>query len=171
MNNLENVLTVSSYKTLKMLPRKKENEIAYVREENKYYICKANEWEPLQSGDNTAINMGNLYEINKNIMKQLEPLTEEQINEFKQRVEKWNEEKNYTYLLYGKEISYFSLFLKSENKDSKLGKYVVECIDSIGDFIYYDIRKDYVEIWVKESAEQKETLLYLFNFNNGVIDY
>ena len=50
----------------------------------------------------------NIYELNKQIISQLPPLDPVKFNDAVDTINNWG--KGYTYMLYGKEISYFTLF-------------------------------------------------------------
>lgn len=124
----------------------------------------------------------NLYDLNKSIIAQMNPLTQEQldkrislINEFQHK------EKNVFYMLYGKEISYFTIFAyNSVTPELKnLGIGVIECLKNVGEI--YSIEKiippeenaeSAVEIWVKtKDQEDKDlmTCLYLFPYDRAIV--
>ena len=114
----------------------------------------------------------NLYDLNKQIIGQLADFTEEQVNDLNAAINIWRGARdNKYYLLYGKEIGYFTLFQEDNNKkeDYGLGEGVIECLSSFEAIKEYDINEDAIEIWVK--TEDDVTVLYLFGYDAGVVNY
>lgn len=120
-----------------------------------------------------------LYELNRQIIKQQGPLEEKDIKskmdmlkEFSNTFEKYS-------LLYGKEINYFTLFVKDENWElESLDLGVIECLFNIGTIysIEYTKEKDAIEIWVEveinpgtEKSEKLVTCMYLFPYDAGIV--
>ena len=120
-----------------------------------------------------------LYELNRQIIKQQGPLEENDIKskmdmlkEFSNKFEKYS-------LLYGKEINYFTLFVKDENWElESLDLGVIECLYNIGTIysIEYTKEKDAIEIWVEvetntNTEENKKliTCMYLFPYDAGIV--
>ena len=120
-----------------------------------------------------------LYELNRQIIKQQGPLEEKDIKlkmnilkEFSNTFEKYS-------LLYGKEINYFTLFVKDENWElESLDLGVIECLFNIGTIysIEYTKEKDAIEIWVEveispgtEENEKLLTCMYLFPYDAGIV--
>ena len=120
-----------------------------------------------------------LYELNRSIIKQQGPLKEEDIKlkmnilkEFSNTFEKYC-------LLYGREINYFTLFIKDENWElQSLDLGVIECLNNIGTIysIEYTKEKDAIEIWVEveinsdtEESEKLITCMYLFPYDAGIV--
>ena len=115
--------------------------------------------------EDSGLNIG-LYDINKQIIAQLPELNnfEDKKNLFSTLHAKWN---NFYYMLYGKEISYFTLF-KIEDS-TYFGDNVIDCLKNIGAIKAIDLTefKDALEIWVE--TETEVTCLYLFPYDNGVV--
>ena len=118
-----------------------------------------------------------LYELNRSIIKQQGPLEEKDIKskmnmlkEFSNTFEKYS-------LLYGREINYFTLFVKDENWElESLDLGVIECLNNIGTIysIEYTKEKDAIEIWVEinpgtEKSEKLVTCMYLFPYDAGIV--
>ena len=120
-----------------------------------------------------------LYELNRQIIKQQGPLEEKDIKskmdmlkEFSNTFEKYS-------LLYGREINYFTLFVKDENWElESLDIGVIECLNNIGTIysIEYTKEKDAIEIWVEvetnidtEEIEKLITCMYLFPYDAGIV--
>ena len=122
-----------------------------------------------------------LYELNRQIIKQQGPLEEKDIKskmdmlkEFSNTFEKYS-------LLYGREINYFTLFVKDENWElESLDLGVIECLNNIGTIysIEYTKEKDAIEIWIEvetetsidtEKSEKLITCMYLFPYDTGIV--
>lgn len=117
-----------------------------------------------------------LYELNRSIIKQQGPLEEKDIKskmdilkEFSNTFEKYS-------LLYGREINYFTLFVKDKNWElESLGLGVMECLNNIGTIysIEYTKEKDAIEIWIEtKPTEENEgilTCMYLFPYDSGIV--
>ena len=120
-----------------------------------------------------------LYELNRSMIKQQGPLEEKDIKlkmnmlkEFSNTFEKYS-------LLYGREINYFTLFVKDENWElESLGIGIIECLNNIGTIysIEYTKEKDAIEIWVEvetntdtEENEKLITCIYLFPYDAGIV--
>lgn len=169
------MITVEHYKDLKALRFHGEGEVAYVKKDKKGYIYHEDKWVPVNT-DGSGLKM-NLYEINKSIISQMEPLTEESLEYLKKDINK-NLTGDY-YLLYGKEISYFTLFerkpqiIQDPEEDTSLGNMLIECLKSFDKVYSYEIKDDekVVEIWVHNSDNNLATVLYLFDYKDGVVIY
>ncbi len=132
--------------------------------EGEYLIWRDNQWMKINM-DSSGIELG-LYDMNKQIIAQLPELTdlsdkEGVINSLHM---KYN---NFYYMLYGKEISYFTLFKIKEPQ--YLGAEVIDCLRYVGKIKAIDLTEesDAVEIWVE--TDDGPTCLYLFPYDNGVV--
>lgn len=123
-------------------------------------------WNTVKS-ENSGINMG-LYEMNKQIISQLSKLTEAELFDKDLLINtlhaKFNNE---FYMLYGKEISYFTLFRIFDS--IRFGNEVIDCLNNVGDIKAIDFTEpeDAIEIWVE--TEDGPTCLYLFPYDSGVV--
>lgn len=160
-------------KIIKALPNCKEGETVFNTDTQKGMIYKKGKWEEIRM-DGQGLNM-NLYDLNKSIVAQLPDITDfnekiELINEFYQT------SNNQYYMLYGKEISYFTLFAEQDdfNGDNvqSLGINVIDCLSAFKSVksIDYTENKDAIEIWVSDE-ENNVTCLYFFPYDNGVVDF
>ena len=71
-------------------------------------------------------------------------------------------------MLYGKEISYFTLF--KVNDEEALATILLECINNIGPVKAIDLTeaKDALEVWVLSNNEP--TCLYFFPYDMGLVE-
>lgn len=145
-----------------------ENEIVQDRATKNLFIYRENHWMLLEP-KSLAPEMS-LYELNKQLSKQQPSLSENQLDERIEVIKEWMIDKdNDSYMLYGKEISYFSLFNRVYN--DILTNRIKETLMTIGDIRSIDITEDNsgIEIWISTKSEQIETCLYLFPYDDGVI--
>lgn len=123
-------------------------------------------WNTVKT-ENSGINMG-LYEMNKQIISQLPKLTEAELFDRDLLINtlhaKFNNE---FYMLYGKEISYFTLFRIFDS--IRFGNEVIDCLNNVGDIKAIDFTEaqDAIEIWIQD--EDGPTCLYLFPYDSGVV--
>lgn len=146
-----------------------EGQVAYCEEEKSYKIANNGAWvdfSPESSGVSTS-----LYELNRQIIGQLPPLDEVQIKDRIESLNVWR--KADFYMLYGKEISYFTVLKPgTENLDfENFGEAIFNLLTDITEAIYaMDIVDDNtVEIWIH--YEGNPTVLYLFNYDGGIVTY
>lgn len=168
---MDNILKVQNFSILSALPNHEEGEVAYCEDNQQYYIYKNDGWmqvEAQMTGDGLKLN---LYDLNKQIIEQLKDFDEEQIKDFKAAIEIWKTPRtNKYYLLYGREIGYFTLFVEDNDEDDNLlSDSLVECLESFEAIKEYDMNEEAVEIWVK--TEDGVTVLYLFGYDAGVVTY
>ena len=133
--------------------------------EGEYLIRKDGAWMKFNV-EGTDLNIG-LYDINKQIISQLPDLDnlddkELMINDFHKTYN------NTFYMMYGKEISYFTLFKMGVAEF--FGKEVVDCLKSVGVIKAIDPVEEgnAIEIWVQN--EDGPTCLYLFPYDMGIVE-
>ena len=145
-----------------------EGEIMQNASDGKYYIWHEDNWHEF-SMENSGIEM-DLYDMNKQIIAQLPDLTdwdrvEQLFNDFHTS---W---RNKYYMMYGKEISYFTVFKIVE--PHLFGSVVMDCIPNVGIVKAIDLTEteDAVEIWVLPDGEEDVTCMYLFGYDEGVVEF
>lgn len=112
----------------------------------------------------------NLYDLNKQLIEQMPDLQnieiiEKAIDDFAEATN------NRFYMLYGREIHYFTLFEKPEGKKG-LGKKTLECLKVIANnlkSIELTEAKDAFEIWIMGNSDVGATCLYLFPYDTGLV--
>ena len=168
---MDNVLKVQNYTVLNALKNHQEGEVAYCEDEKQHYIFKDGEWRKVEAKMMADGLQLNLYDLNKQVIEQLPDFNDEQIKDFKAALEIWKTPKaDKYYMLYGKEISYFTLFVEDNDEDDNLlSDSVMECLENFEAIKEYDMSGDAVEIWVK--TEEGVTVLYLFGYDAGVVTY
>lgn len=133
--------------------------------EGDYLIWKDGAWNKINY-EGSDINLS-LYDMNKQIISQLPPL-EDMDAACKAVNNLYEKTKNEFYMLYGKEISYFTLFRM--DKPEWFFEELILCLHSIGVIKAMDITEDEsaVEIWVVDD-DNEATCLYLFPYDNGLV--
>lgn len=115
--------------------------------------------------DSAGLNLG-LYDLNKQIIAQLPELTD--LDKAIQTINALHEMyRNKYYMLYGKEISYFTLFKLIEPQ--YFAQEVLGCLQNVGKIkaIDPDEPGTAVEIWVE--TDDGPTCLYLFPYDSGLV--
>ena len=153
------------------LPRPHNGQIAHAKDTNEIYMYNDG-WQLFNkdvkmSGEGLKMS---LYDLNCSIMEQLPAITDftaaiELINNYRSKTE------NNLYMLYGKDISYFTLFniVNMLYECESLGHGVIECLESVGAIKSVDLTEDKaaVEIWAM--SNDKAVCLYLFSYDTGVV--
>lgn len=122
------------------------------------------QWVTMRT-DGAGLSLG-LYDINKQIIAQLPEFAD--LNKAIKTIEALHDiYHNKYYMLYGKEISYFTLFKLIEPQ--YFAQEVLECLRNVGTLkaIDPDEPGTAVEIWVEN--EDGPTCLYLFPYDNGLV--
>lgn len=149
----------------------KEGEVAYnIQESNKgYFIYHDGSWMKLNT-ENSGLNLG-LYDLNKQIIDQLPILSEKELSDKKVVINQLHEKfNNEYYMLYGKEMSYFTLFKLNKNT-VQFGNEVIDCLKNVGFIKSIDMTEteDAIEIWVQPETIES-TCLYLFPYDSGLVE-
>lgn len=166
---MNDILKVKNKKFLEALPNHEEGEIAFCEDENIYMMYKDDAWIQVKAEMTEQGLQLNLYDLNKQIISQMPSFDEAKIQEVITAINEW--ENSGMYMLYGRELNYFTLLQKDEQGIEPLGETVMELLLELSDYIYaVDIVNDSaIEIWIK--YEEEPTTLYLFNYKDGVVYY
>ncbi len=170
---MANLITVPTKSALDALVQHENGEVAFCEEDQTYYIYhdELGEWQVMPAKMTAEGLQIDLYSLNKQIVAQLPPFDEQRFKDARETLENWKKE-NTPYLLYGKEISYFTLFYPTDDENEKsFVDSVFECLGLITDTIYsFDVASDgAIEIWLEYNEEA--TLLYLFDYSEGMVYY
>lgn len=149
------------------IPDPQNDDIAYAVDTSQAYCYKDDHWMNVTQDAEFNVHMS-LYDMNKQIVAQLPTLTGKEIMDKLIGVNTLHEHfKNNYYMLYGKEISYFTLF-KIEDAHNFPAD-VLECLDNIGEIKAIDSTAagDALEIWVL--CNDEAVCLYLFPYDAGLV--
>lgn len=116
----------------------------------------------------------NLYDLNKNIIEQLNPLTMNEVSMKMSLINEYYQNANNTYhMLLCRDFNYYTIF----NYDSMLtlpdfADAVCTIITELGDVYSIELLEDGVmEIWIKPTGEESPYAFYLFPYDAGVVYY
>ena len=114
-----------------------------------------------------------LYELNRSIIEQQGILSADMLAEKFELINIFAADtKNDFYMLYGREINYFTVFAKHEKWELEtLALAVTECLANIGSVYSIELttEQDAIEIWVKDTQQDLVTCMYLFPYDNGIV--
>lgn len=162
--------------TILKLPNPQIGDTVIASDTKEVYTYTETGWE-IGKVENTGLNI-NLYDLNQSIVNQLPDLTDEALQEGCKKINDFYDNTNNTfYMLYGREMSYFTLFTPTSmapNEDDfeSLGASVLECITSFKSVKAIDLTDtgDAIEIWVSPDNDTV-SCLYLFPYDSGVVGY
>ena len=116
----------------------------------------------------------NLYDLNKNIIEQLNPLTTNEASMKMGLINEYYQKANNTYhMLLCRDFNYYTIF----NYDSMLtfpdfAGAVCTIITELGDVYSIELLEDgAMEIWIKPTGEESPYAFYLFPYDAGVVYY
>ena len=117
---------------------------------------------------------GTLYDLNKQIMKKMKPLTHMELAPIQRKVEDWfNWEVDCYAMLLCHEMRDFTIFHMYESQNSNppsiAARELMGCLTDRGEVLSMDLNNDKAwEIWLK--IEGKPYCYYLFRYDNAVIE-
>lgn len=164
------VFNVPNKTILFALGNKSPGEIAYCEEEKEYMIYENEEWRHLDMKMPDAPISMSAYDINKQLYSQAKPI--EDFKEVKNYFDKAIPEHKH-WLLYGKEISYFTVFEEDADCGEKFADCFFDCLSNISDEIkgFEYLEDGSLEIWIKVKETELVTVLYLFDYTEGIVYY
>lgn len=140
-------------------------------------IYRNGEWVAQEIGETTStsgeVSMS-LYEMNRQLINQLPDYNEEAWGGAKEILKEYLEKHNHSYyMLYGRELSYFTVFHKEDSAEFvDLFSALKTCLDSVGSVRSFDFDGETaIEIWVKPDVASAVTCLYLFPYDDGVVTF
>lgn len=168
----QQILTISKASLLPNLRNHEEGEIAYAADTDEYYKYENDTWVETEIENpptREQLNM-TLYDMNKQLAKQMPLYDEAHLKDMAESLRSWKRDDVNLYMLYGKEISYFTLFQKHVLAKDNFIQALFECLNSFEGIYSFEIVDDNTaEIWVK--YEDDATCMYLFNYDAGVVIY
>ena len=153
----------------------KENDLVYATDTKEMFQYRNGKWEHYASDvkiEGGGLNMG-LYELNKSIVGQIPDLSDEALEDKKNLINTFAiDTHNKFYMMYGKEISYFTIFnaIEGTTELKSLADGVFICLEQFGAIKAIDFTEDQsaFEIWVMNGEEA--TCLYLFPYDAGIVE-
>lgn len=167
-------ITVQNKAHLDALQNHSHGEVAYCEDTKELWIYDENEkqWIKFQA-DNTGIDLS-LYDLNKSIIGQLDPLTLEELNLKIGLIESYYEKVENTYhMLLCKDYNYYTIFSFSAMPEfSNFSEAIIAVITELGSVYSLDMNNDgAIEIWIKPTGEESPYAFYLFPYDAGVVYY
>ena len=165
---------IDNFSQLQSLQNHDVNEIVYCQEEQKMYRWNGDNWEVVVPNEGSGLQM-NLYDLNKNVINQLQPLTADEIKTKMDAVQTYHAGvKNKYYMLLCKEYSYYTMFEESPGGlFEPFANTVREIISDLGEVYSIELTEDKlaVEFWIKPVGEEEPLVFYLFAYDAGVVYY
>ena len=169
-------IIVDNLQHLWALQNHEPGEIAYIKDTQEMMAWDEEKgWVKIDANvdEKSGIEL-NLYDINKNIISQLKPLTSEQIAEQVQMLDHYyNTSKNLHHMLLCKDFNYYTIFdLNVASPVPSFKDAVCEIITKLGDVYSLELLEDgAIEIWIKPVGEENPYAFYLFPYDAGVVYY
>lgn len=142
-----------------------EGEIVQDSKTGEFMVYHDGTWQVIKM-EGGGVEMG-IYDMNKQIISQL-PILEDFDGAMDNIQTLYETYHNKYFMLYGKEISYFTVFKIIEPQ--YLGEDVLDCCLNVGLVKAMDLTEagDAVEIWV-QPQDGEPTCLYLFPYDSGIV--
>ena len=145
--------------------------IEYVYNPNTY------NWDELTSLDEDFLtneentNNMTLYDVNKMLIKQLPPMSEEQIKDkCGKLLESFYNYKEKYYMLLCREYNYYTVFEKNNCVDQPFVYAVIDIIKDLGDIHTVNKNDDGVlEFWITPYGEDDVYAFFLFPYERGIV--
>jgi hypothetical protein len=148
-------------------------EMAMCVETNQFFYWDEDKGWVEISVDNKGFEM-NLYELNKNVIGQLDPLTSNEITLKMSLIDEYYSKTNNTYhMLLCRDFNYYTIFsYDSMMSFPSFSGAVCTIITELGDVYSIDMNNDGVlEIWIQPTGEASPYAFYLFPYDAGVVYY
>lgn len=141
-----------------------EGTIVFIENEKKYQIYENEAWVDY----NPDLKLS-LYDMNKNLVASQRNMDWRKVEGV---IKKWNPQGTY-FLMYCKDIGYFTLFKRTEGAPEKFHEVFKDCLINVGDLKACDITEEGngLEIWVKPKDSNSAICMYLFNYDEGVVEF
>ena len=166
-------LVVQNKSQLFALQNHEPGEMALCADTNEVYCCDEEAGWKLINVETKGLEL-NLYDLNKNIIEQLNPLTMNEVSMKMGLINEYYQNANNTYhMLLCRDFNYYTIF----NYDSMLTlpdftTAVCTIITELGDVYSIELLEDGVmEIWIKPTGEESPYAFYLFPYDAGVVYY
>lgn len=170
---------VKTKKEMESIIKPIENCLYLCEEDQKVYQYTDGSWAEVKT-ENKGLEL-KLYDLNKNIVSQLTPLTKKEIkNKCKQLLEFYQEKTSNTYyMLLGKDYNYYTLFVNDGItvcpvlNNAPLANTLKDILSDLGEVYSIDFTADKtaIEIWLKPMAEEEPMVFYFFTYEQGVVYY
>ena len=164
---------IESVNTLEDILEPHAGQTVYNESDGKVYRWDPIEnWQYIPEDSNTTFAM-TAYDLNKQIIGQLQILDVEEIAKKKQMIYNFCENtQNRFYMLLCRELNYYTVFYRNPDLGVEyIADVVKECADTLGEIKVIDPTEDgmAIEIWVTNPNWEDSThALYFFPYDGGV---
>lgn len=166
-------ITVKNKAHLDALKNHVHGEIAYCEDTSELWIYDEEKgWQKFKT-DGKGLEL-NLYDLNKNIINQLNPLTMDEINLKTGLLEDYyNRTENTYHMLLCKDYNYYTIFAFSVKPEfSNFTEAIITIVTELGAVYSLDLNDEgAIEIWIKPLGEESPYAFYLFPYDAGVVYY
>jgi len=160
------IITVKDNSEIASLNPEQINEgtVIFIENEKKYQKFENGAWVDY----NPDLKLS-LYDMNKNLVASQKNMDWRKVENV---IKKWNPQGTY-FLMYCKDIGYFTLFKRTEGAPEKFHEVFKDCLINVGDLKACDITEEGngLEIWVKPKDSNSAICMYLFNYDEGVVEF
>ena len=176
MDQSYKVTYVNSYADLIAMENLDEGTLYFCQEPHpgKMYIKANGEITPIEASENSGLLQLNLYDLNKNIINQLDPMTKEEVKSYSGLIAEYKSKSNDNHhMLLCRDYNYYTIFEWSEFPPlEKFEDAVIEIINELGTVYSIEQLEDgAIEIWIKPIEEESVMAFYLFPYDPGVVYY
>ena len=115
----------------------------------------------------------NLYDLNKSVINQLNPMTPDEIIDNLNLIEEYyHKSENNFHMLLCKDYNYYTIFAFDDIITIEFTATVYDIIVSLGAVYSIENTEDgAIEIWIKPEGEEMPYAFYLFPYDAGVVYY
>ena len=166
-------IVVANQAELFAIQNHEPGEMALCKDTNTIYMWDEDHGWSLVSVDSKGLEF-NLYDLNKNIINQLNPLTPNEITMKMGLIEEYYSKTNNTYhMLLCRDFNYYTIFAyDSMMSFPNFSGAVCTIITELGKVYSIEVNNDGVlEIWIKPIGEESPYAFYLFPYDTGVVYY
>ena len=148
-------------------------EMVLCKDTNEIYIWDEDHGWSLMAVDGKGFEM-NLYDLNKNVINQLDPLTPGEITMkmslFKDYYDKAD---NLYHMLLCRDFNYYTIFnYNSMPNTPDFSSMICTVITELGEVYSIELLEDgAMEIWIRPTGEESPYAFYLFPYDAGVVYY
>ena len=164
VNNKAELFTVQNHEP---------GEMALCKDTNEIYIWDEEHGWSLITAEGKGFEM-NLYDLNKNVISQLNPLTPGEITMkmslFKDYYDKAD---NLYHMLLCRDFNYYTIFnYNSMPNTPDFSSMICTVITELGEVYSIELLEDgAMEIWIRPTGEESPYAFYLFPYDAGVVYY
>lgn len=170
-------IVVKNVEELNTITTLEPGTVAYIEDDKCIKTWNGEKWEDILT-DGKGVSL-NLYDLNRQLINQLDPLTDAELTACKMiLIDYYKQSNNNYHMLLCNEYHYYTLF--AIHNDCQFNEFsapafadnVYNIIHELGDVYSVELNQDGdVEIWIKPAGEEIPYAFYLFGYDRGVVYY